>query len=111
MAEPESEQTINVAIEWHVGDTLTSQYANHLLVQRTPQEVFLSFFELVPPLVVGTAEEQLAQMQTLARVRAECVARIVIPVSSLEAVTTALNDVLSRSAAPSDNSDTMEQHL
>jgi len=69
---------ILLPIEWHVPDDLVTRYANNLLIQHTEHEFILSFFEILPPLAVGSPEEQAAQLQAIGAVRAECVARVVV---------------------------------
>jgi hypothetical protein len=82
MAEKDASKIL-LPIEWHVPDELVTRYANNLLVQHTEHEFILSFFELQPPLTVGSPEEQAAQLQAVGAVRAECVARVVISASRM----------------------------
>lgn len=77
MPHQEPEQ-IAVPIDWHVPEDLTCQYATNLVVQHTDHEFMISFFRAAPPLIIGTPEEQKAQLEELGRVRADCVARIII---------------------------------
>ena len=93
MTDLEPEPSVQVRIDWHIPEGTTSKFANHVLIQRTEDAVFLHFFELRPPIVFGSAEEQHSQLKVLGTVRADCVASIVMPVGQLEAVITALGDV------------------
>jgi len=77
MPNQEPEQ-IAVPIQWHVPEDLTCQYATTLVVQQTEHEFMLSFFRTAPPLIVGTPEEQKAQLEQIGHVRADCVARIIV---------------------------------
>ncbi|MHB1036407.1 MAG: hypothetical protein ACYC35_17190 [Pirellulales bacterium] len=81
---------ISVPLEWHVGENVSTVYANHLAVQRGEYECVLLFFEQRAPMLMGTPDEQRAQMKRLSEVRAECVARVVISPSRLPFVIKAL---------------------
>jgi hypothetical protein len=81
---------IMLPIEWHVPDDLVSRYASNVLIQHTEHEFVLSFFELQPPLTVGSPEEQVAQLEAIGAVRAECVARIIISPARIGAFIEAL---------------------
>jgi len=67
-----------IPIDWHVPEDMSPVYANQLIVQRTAHEVVISLFSLLPPLITGTEEEQIAQWNALEGVRAVCVGRIAI---------------------------------
>jgi hypothetical protein len=71
-------QQVAVPIDWHVPEDLACQYATNLVVQHTAHEFMISFFRLAPPLIVGTTEEQKAQLEQIGYVRADCVARLII---------------------------------
>ena len=51
-------------------------HANHMVLQIQDHEVYLSFFQLSPPVVFGTAEEQIAKLTERGSIRPECIARI-----------------------------------
>jgi hypothetical protein len=74
----EPEPSVKLPIEWHVPKELISRYANNIVVQHTPQEFIVSFFETQPPLVVGNTEEQAKQLKTIKSVQSLCVSRIII---------------------------------
>lgn len=79
-------ESITLEIELEFPKELTSRYANHVMIQRGPNESYLSFFELQPPVIVGTPEERDQQRKQLKSVRAVCVARLIIPNGFLPAV-------------------------
>ena len=66
-----------VLIEWHIPEGIVSKYATNMVVQRSDQEFILSFFELLPPIIFGTPQD-LAKLDTVSSVRAECIARIIV---------------------------------
>jgi hypothetical protein len=71
-------------IEWHIPDGMTGRHATNIVVQYVEGEYVVSFFELVPPIVLGEPEERLKQIEQLTSVRAQCVARIVVPAHKME---------------------------
>jgi hypothetical protein len=75
--------SIALPIKWHFGDTATRLVTN-LLVQCQEHETIISFFEVKPPILLGTPEENLAALKEAKSVRAECVARIGIATSRLQ---------------------------
>jgi hypothetical protein len=80
MAEQErsDSERMPVPLEFCVSDELVSRYATNFVVQHTENEFILSFFEAEVPILLGTAEENLAQLQSIGSVKAHCVARIIV---------------------------------
>lgn len=67
-------------ITFHVPESLESKFVNNVVVTHSPQgEFYVSFFEVVPPAIVGETEEEkrraIAEIET---VQARCVARVVM---------------------------------
>jgi hypothetical protein len=93
MADP---ARVKLPIEWHCPDNLISRYANNMVVQHIGQTFAISFFEALPPLILGAPEEQLAQLERLGSVRAECVARIIVDVSAMPRFIKALQENLDK---------------
>jgi hypothetical protein len=83
-----------VPIEWHFPEGIVTRYASNMLVQFGDHDCYLSFFEIPVPVLLGTPEEQLEQAKKLKRVRAECIARIAIPLSKMPAIVEALKSTL-----------------
>jgi hypothetical protein len=77
MSEPESKAVeLELPIEWYVPDATVTKYATNMVIQHTEHEFILSFFEVAPPLLIGTPSKEV--LEGLKSIRAECVARIVI---------------------------------
>lgn len=66
----------DVPLLFNVPIGLSSRYAHQLIVQKSENEVALFFFEVLPPFLTGTVEEQKEILKK--GVRAECVARVTI---------------------------------
>ena len=77
MAKNERE-TIAVPMEMSIPDSLSTKYATNMVVQHTEHEFIIFFFEAQSPLVIGTPEEQKEALQKIKKVKAECVAKIVV---------------------------------
>jgi hypothetical protein len=85
---------IPVPIEWHIPDNIQSHYASNVFVQTGQYEIIISFFEMLLPLLTGSPEENKAKIEQLGRVRAECVARIIIDPDLLPKLIDALQTTL-----------------
>lgn len=83
-------------IEWYFPDDLISQYATNLLVQHSENDYYLSFFEMIPPVLLGTDEEKDSQLKQIESVRAKCVARIIVSGKKLPGFVKAIQDNLER---------------
>jgi hypothetical protein len=79
-----------VQLDWYVPDELVSHHANNIVVQYLDGEYIISFFETLPPIVLGTPEERRRQAEQINSVRARCVARIIVPGTKMESFIGAL---------------------
>ena len=89
MANPKIQK--KVPIEWHVPEDIASQYANNMIVQHADNEFIVSFFETLPPLIVGSPEDIKTQLDAVEGVRSKCVARIIIAPEKMRDFIQALN--------------------
>jgi hypothetical protein len=80
---------IELPIEWHVPDGFVSRFANHMVIQTDGRDFFLSFFEIIPPIVVGDDADQ--KVKEMVSIRANCVARVIIPKERIHAFVETLN--------------------
>lgn len=97
MSEAEQKQTLHekaVRVDWHFPDNLVSKYANNVSVQQGQYEFIISFFETQPPPLLGTPEENSAKLMQLESVRAECVARMIVPPALVKQIIQALQTTL-----------------
>jgi|GEM_PF-743873 len=85
---------VNVPIEWHVSDDIKSIYASNVVVQPGQHEIILSLFEIRPPILTGTPEENRAKIEQIGTIRAECVGRIVVDPDLVPNIITALQTTL-----------------
>jgi len=91
--EPEG---IYVPLEWHISEDLISRYANNIVVQFEGHEFIISFFEVRPPVLLGSSEEIEAKLKQFESVRAECVARIIVAADRMPGFVEALQANLNK---------------
>jgi len=80
---------------------LVTKFTNHAIVQHSEQgEFYLSFFEIVPPAIFGTSEEErLEQIDKIENVSARCISRFVMTEDRMKAIVGAIVANLSKSEA------------
>ena len=78
MADVENPNLIPMRVEWQIPDDFPTPNATNIVVQHTQHEFIISLFEILPPVLVGTQEEQRQQARDLASLKAKCVARVII---------------------------------
>lgn len=72
------ENQVLLPIEWNIPDDLVARYATNMVIQRSKDEFYISFFEVKPPILLGKPNEIVEQAKQLSSVRANCVAQIII---------------------------------
>ncbi len=90
MTQIEQEMPIN----WFVSERIETRYANNVVIQHSKNEFVISFFEILPPLLLGSPQEVQAQLQQMRTIHAECVARIVMSPESAQNFARALQQNL-----------------
>ncbi len=76
---------IQKPITFRVPADITTTHCTHLVVQPMPGRFLLSFFEVLPPLIVGeTEQDKRQQWDRISSVQATCVARLCVAAADLE---------------------------
>lgn len=65
-------------IEWRVPDNLPALRATNLTISATDGEIIVQFFEVKPPLLIGSPENVQARANEITSIPAICLARFVI---------------------------------
>lgn len=65
-------------------------FANQVVVQCDRHDAFIQFFEIRPPILLGSEAERVEQLGNLDAIEATCVARVTIAPSRLPSVIEAL---------------------
>lgn len=73
----QAQDDVQIPLRFNIPSGMTSRYAHHMLVQPGEHEVTISFFEVFPPLLLGSPDEQ-KEILINEGVKAECVARVTI---------------------------------
>ena len=71
-------EAFEMPIELCIPEGMPSAYANHCVVQWGEHECKIAFFEIDPPMLIGTSEEKIEQAKNLGSIKARCVGRIVL---------------------------------
>jgi hypothetical protein len=96
MAEETSKESHELPIEWYIPDDMVSQYATNMLVQTNPHEFIISFFQLYPPPLLGSPEEQKAKLEAMTSVRATCISRVIVAAERMPEFVKVLQETLTR---------------
>ncbi len=86
-------ESAKVKLNFRIPSRMPSLYAHHLFVQPFEEEVVLSFFEVVPPLILPDTEDQMKILQEQG-IPADCIARITIAKNRYQSFVEAMNRVL-----------------
>jgi len=93
------DESIAIPLEWHIPEGMVSRYATNIVVQHSAHEFTVSFFEVNPPVILGSIEERKAALQQMGSVRAECIARIIIAPGRMPAFIKALQTNMEKHAS------------
>ena len=51
-------ETVEIPVEWHVGEEVMTKFATNITIQRNEHETIISFYEASPPLLFGTPAQK-----------------------------------------------------
>lgn len=96
-ASPEAPQAqpkgLAIPIRFVVDPRIRPTFANHFTLQRDGNHVFMQFFELSPPMLLGTDEENEKKLTQMQHLDANCVGRIVMGEQDFESMVDAIEKV------------------
>jgi hypothetical protein len=88
---------VEIPIEWVFPPDVETRLATNAVVQFTDDLFFLSFFEILPPLILSdTDEEKKAQLESIDAVEAKCVARVALTPDQTALLMRALSQVFDK---------------
>jgi len=108
--EIEPEEILEFPVVWEIPDDLETRYANNLIVQHTEHEFIISFFQTIPPPIIGTPAEIDAQVKRMGALKSKCVARIVVSSGKMENFVQALQDSVRKYQVKFGETDTAEDN-
>ena len=99
-ANEEDQQNVKLLrLEYDFPEGQRGIFANNLIVQHDDSSFYLSFFQVFPPVLMGSPDEIRQKAASLENVAANCVARIVVPANQMRAFSAALADNLRKHEA------------
>lgn len=79
-------ESLQPRLEWHPADEIPFLFVNQLIAQVNQGEVFLTFGQVSPPVILGTPEEQRRQLSELESVPVRPIARLSMTPERLEEI-------------------------
>jgi len=87
--------TKQVSIKYTFPEDLKTQFVSNLVVQHEPGILILSFFETLPPIILGqTEEEKHMALEKIEFIESKCLARLIITPEKMEAFIKAMSENL-----------------
>jgi len=83
-------QKVAIPLEWRVPEDLETHFATNMVVAHSEGAFFITFFEVVPPFILGDVEK----LTALKSVPAKAVARVAIAADRMEAFIDAMKSNL-----------------
>jgi hypothetical protein len=78
MADPKDKDETELSIVWEVPTGFPTHYATHLVAQHSDEDFTITFWDLRPPVLMGSPDEKSQQVKALKEVRPTALARIVV---------------------------------
>jgi hypothetical protein len=97
--ENQEPEELILELNWRIPEAIISRYATNMMIQETPQEYILMFFEARPPLLLTQAEVE-AQREQRTPLDAVCVSRIIITRDRLQSFVEVLKRVVDKGESP-----------
>ena len=90
----ENDQTKAIRIDFDVPPDFPTGYASNLVAQHTEHDFTITFFDIRPPLLIGTPDDKAGQLNSIQAVKAKPVARIIVAASRMHEFVQVLQDNL-----------------
>jgi len=84
----------DLPIKWHIPDNLITRYSNNVVIQSNGAEFILSFFEVIPPILIGSPDDIQVNLEGVDSIPATCVARVVVSIAQVQAIIDTLQNNL-----------------
>lgn len=73
-------------------EDLNSYFVTNMTIQHQPDHFILQFFEVFPPLILGSDEEKKSLVESLDNIEAKCVGRIIVTPEKFSEFLETMND-------------------
>jgi hypothetical protein len=87
----ENIEEVPVRVEYEITENTPRGYATEMIVQYTQHEFILSFFNIEPPIILGTDEEKVEQLKRIDHLTARGIVRLTISPERMENFLRVLN--------------------
>jgi len=77
---------VSIPLEWRVPEDLQTHFVTNVVIAHSEGEFFVTFFEVVPPVILGDVDK----LAALGSIPARAVARIAIAADRMEGVIDAM---------------------
>jgi hypothetical protein len=85
-------------LEHHWGENTVTRFANEISIQVGQGVCYLGFYEVNPPLLLGSPEEISEKVESIKSLRAEGIFRVVVPLEKMQDFINAIQSTLGRAA-------------
>jgi hypothetical protein len=96
MADDTQKRPTFLKVEHHWGDQAVTRFANEISIQQGQGVYYLSFYEVVPPVIIGSPEEIAERIEKMKSIRAEGIVRVVVPAEKMAEFANILQITLGR---------------
>jgi hypothetical protein len=83
-----------VPVIWEVPVGLPTHYSTNLIVQHTDEDFTITFWDVRPPVLIGTLEEKRKQVEALKAIRPTALVRIILSPGKMREFTQVMRDNL-----------------
>jgi hypothetical protein len=83
-----------VPVIWEVPAGVPTHYSTNLVVQHTDEDFTITFWDVRPPVLIGTREEKRKQVEALKEIRPTALVRIILSPSKMREFTQVMQDNL-----------------
>lgn len=94
MADPDNKAELGIRVVWEVPSGFPTHYSTHVVVQHGEDDFTITFWDLRPPLLMGSLEEKQQQAQALKEIRPTALARIIVSPHRMRQFTQVMQDNL-----------------
>ncbi len=86
----ESKINFEIPLDWVIPPNVQTRFVNNIIVQNYEGEHIISFFEIVPPILIGDPEAVAQKIEETSSIQAVCVARVAMTHDRLKSFIDAL---------------------
>ena len=97
--EPAKLRQFSVKLEHQWAENVVTRFANEFSIQIIQGACYLGFYEVTPPLLIGSPEEISEKIDSIKSLRAEGIVRLVVPIEKVQDMVKAIQTMLEQMAS------------